>query len=929
MADVQAVLSALEVFNGAPDKVSLEGANAWLQDYQHSPEAWATSNVLLLTPDAPPSAKLFAAQTFRAKVTYDLHQVDAENQLALRDTLLAALQAYQTGPRTIIVQLCLALAGLALQLTTWENPVLTMINSFGRNPATVPVLLQYLALLPEELNTNTRIPLTDEEYNLRAPKLLTDNVAKVLATLSMYIEAEGVTAAIQKEVLACLRSWLVAGEIPPADLVNTPLFMAAFKALDDEELFDSGIDVLCELVNETQEIHENFHVIQVILPRIIDLKPRLQKEQDEVDKIRGFARLFSETGETYRILLVDDPDMYYPLVEAIGECTAYPDLDIVPITFPFWMRLAGILGKKAVVPPFYQETFKKLMGAIIGHLHFPADLSTFTGQEADDFRSFRHIMGDTLKDCCAVLRTHNCLMAAYQMINTALAKGPSLVTWQEIESPLFAMRSMGAEIDSGDEVAVPKILDLIPQLPSHPRVRYAALLIIARYTEWINLHPQYIQPQLQYVSGGFEDTDVEVNAAAGQALKYLCQDCKQHLVDFLPTLHTFLNSSTGTKLIQDDRRQVYEAIAHVISAMPLERAAESLRTFALDILSVIHAITNKTNPSKEEIDQASNALENLETMLYVVRSFGEELPSACDSACPQAWTVLDEFLLKFGSNYDLAERATRVIRHGITLFGTAGLAVAPSVAARMSQAFDATSIPSYVWIGGKIVARYGAEKHEVELQTAIHGMYEHVSKKTVALLSLKSPGEIPDVLQDYIQMLLPMIDITPEIFFSHNIFPSVFGASLAGLTVVHSDIIFATLELFRSIVMHDCLQPGAQGEDYAQWATVIRGVVREQGYALTGYLLSGMIGDFPDDAVTNVVSIFRVLTIMFPDKMLEWLPDVLQQLPTASAPAAAKSQFLVDLTSAVNERNYDRVKYSIITFNRVSRKARDRRRMGM
>lgn len=303
--------------------------------------------------------------------------------------------------------------------------------------------------------------------------------------------------------------------------------MAAFDALADEELFDTGIDVLCELVHETQEVHENYHVIRVLLPRIIDLKGKLKTDANDEDKIRGYARLFSEAGETYRMLLVDDTDMYFPLIDAIVECSAYPDLDIVPITFPFWMRLGGILGKKATVPPVFQAAFRNLMGVIIKHLHFPVDMTTFTGQEADNFRSFRHVMGDTLKDCCAVLRTQNCLMTAYEMISTALAKGPNFVTWQEIEAPLFAMRSMGAEIDNGDEVAVPKILDLIPQLPSHPRVRYAALLIIARYTEWINLHPQYIQPQLQYVSTGFLDTDIEVNAAAGQALKYLCQDCKQ------------------------------------------------------------------------------------------------------------------------------------------------------------------------------------------------------------------------------------------------------------------------------------------------------------------------------------------------------------------------------------------------------------------
>lgn len=311
------------------------------------------------------------------------------------------------------------------------------------------------------------------------------------------------------------------------DLVNTPLFTFAFDALNIDDLFDSAIDVLCELIHETQEVQENFHVIQVVLPRVIDLKSRLVTDHGDPEKFRGFTRLFSEAGETYRTLLVDDPDMYFPLVDAIGECSAYHDLDIVPITFPFWMRLAQMLGKKTTVPLFFQNAFKRLMGVIIEHLRFPTDISTLTGQEADNFRSFRHVMGDTLKDCCTVLRTDNCLLAAYQLITTALAKGPSNVVWQEIEAPLFAMRSMGAEIDNSDKVAVPKILDLIPQLPIHPRVRYAALLIIARYTEWINQHPEYIQTQLQYISTGFEDTDTEVNAAAGQALKYLCQDCKQ------------------------------------------------------------------------------------------------------------------------------------------------------------------------------------------------------------------------------------------------------------------------------------------------------------------------------------------------------------------------------------------------------------------
>lgn len=84
--------------------------------------------------------------------------------------------------------------------------------------------------------------------------------------------------------------------------------------------------------------------------------------------------------------------------------------------------------------------------------------------------------------------------------------------------------------------------------------------------------------------------------------------CNQHLVDFLPTLHNFL-STTGSKLLQDDRRQVYEAIAYVISAMPMEHAGESLKTFAVDILAQVHAVTSKDTPAtKQEIQDISGEI---------------------------------------------------------------------------------------------------------------------------------------------------------------------------------------------------------------------------------------------------------------------------------------------------------------------------------
>lgn len=228
---------------------------------------------------------------------------------------------------------------------------------------------------------------------------------------------------MQTQIFHCLSSWLTSGEIPAAAVTQTPLLQFSFQALASDDLFDAAVSVICDLIHETQEVEENMAVIQEIVPLIIALKPKLAEWGEDGEKIRGLAKIFAEAGEAYRSLLLHHTESFYPILEAIRECAAYPDLDIAPITFPFWMRLAQSIGKRPSVSPLLLEEYKKLAGIVINHLHFPPDSKALTGQEAEDFRSFRHVMGDTLKDCCFVLGTDVCLSAAYDMITSAMASG--------------------------------------------------------------------------------------------------------------------------------------------------------------------------------------------------------------------------------------------------------------------------------------------------------------------------------------------------------------------------------------------------------------------------------------------------------------------------------------------------------------------------
>jgi transportin-3 len=143
-------------------------------------------------------------------------------------------------------------------------------------------------------------------------------------------------------------------------------------------------------------------------------------------------------------------------------------------------------------------------------------------------------------------------------------------------------------------------------------------------------------------------------------------------------------------------------------------------------------------------------------------------------------------------------------------------------------------------------------------------------------------------------MLLQFASLAPDILFVSSVFPLAFRAAMTGLTVVHTDIIFAALDFFRVVLTHDCLDPETK---FPIYATAIHDAVRANGLTLVACILNGLVGDFPEEATATIVSIFRMIAYIWPTQLSAWLPQVLEQLPPQSAPTEAKSQFLSDVST--------------------------------
>lgn len=147
-------------------------------------------------------------------------------------------------------------------------------------------------------------------------------------------------------------------------------------------------------------------------------------------------------------------------------------------------------------------------------------------------------------------------------------------------------------------------------------------------------------------------------------------------------------------------------------------------------------------------------------------------------------------------------------------------------------------------------------------------------------------------------MLLYLFERRPDVFLESAAFPTAFRIAVISLTLIHSDIIFATLDLVRGIITHDSLDPSLKNPPpkFPSYALAIRRVVNAEGTELTAKLLGGLVNDFPEETVSIVVTIFRMLAVLWPEQLLIWFPEAVNGIPMPASFGPAKEQAVNDVT---------------------------------
>ncbi|KAJ5137097.1 hypothetical protein N7448_005651 [Penicillium atrosanguineum] len=919
-----------------------EWQSSSLHSNAYQVEAWTTTHALLQSPDVPVEAKLFAATTLKGKIVFDLDQLPPDSVLALRDSVLNLLVAFASGPRPIQTQLCVCLASLAIQMIAWKDVLATVASALGSNAG--DCVLEFLKILPEEVTEGRKINLSEDELLDRTKELLEDNAEQVMQLMIQYAQSSP-SAATNPRLLDCITSWL--REIPAAKVVESPLMDIIIKALDNDVSFDAGVDCLCTLYRDTRDVDESLPIIQALYPRLMALRPKIAEtaEAEDLEAFKGITRMFSEAGEAWAVLIARLPAEFRGLVEAVLECSARDwEREAVSLTFIFWYELKQ------------QITIEKFVDAPPRIPHpeeGETDLFGGDREQEEKFRQFRHSMGDVLKDCCAVVSTQECLAKIYQLIQQWVAKYASQASnehvphWQELEAPLFGLRAMGRMVDPEENTILNQLVPLIVQIPDQEKVRFQAIMALARYTEWTAQHPETLEAQLNYVISAFHHSSQEVVQAAALAFKFLGTDCQKLLGGHISQLHAFFESVLD-KLKPTSQEEVTEGVAAVVSVQPLEKIYDSFKMFCDPIMARIMNLAN--NAQDEEGQRAvADHLQLITIFVQIVTPivpFGEENPAV--KYVGEILPIMTTIVMNFTSSTPILERVCRCWRYMIISYRTAMIPLLPTLAQSIASGFEASREGCFLWATDAVVREFsdGADYVDQATSDAVFQFYEQQALAFLRILNDLPPENLPDgeniplprmylvsnsvkVIEDFFRLSSDAVRYYPKKCISSSLAVPIFSAALSALTLQQVDPLIATLHYYRDLFGFAFDKPlvseftTPEGEPYTNPPEVreaVKALIASQGQPLAQRVLTGMMFTFPGDCFPDASGVVMTMFELLPHETGAWLQTTLQMLPVGTMKPGEAERLLKNISDKVQSGETRKIRVLLQDFTNSYRR---------
>eukprot|EP00750_Incisomonas_marina_P015009 INCI18051.3.p1 GENE.INCI18051.3~~INCI18051.3.p1 ORF type:complete len:962 (+),score=128.27 INCI18051.3:108-2888(+) len=869
---------------------NIKSANDWLMKFKALDAAWAVTVQCLgqaalegLDGEDMEMVHFQAASMLKDKIRKSGEDLVAAQRLQLRQRLIVLINGFHgKGAHKVALQLCIALANLAVVDEHWNDVIVTCASGFS-SLAQREMLLVVLKYFPDQLYRHDRNTISVKRMKALQAQLVTysPHVLKLIQH-SLTVKPLLDNPRSLKAILECFAKWLRFGEMQTTAITSTPgLIELCFRALERPHCFNAASDAIYEFVCALRRRREQAVAMQIIIPRVLKLGEKFKQfcapgaEAGHHDDIVNLSEIFGQLASTYVDFMVGPPaEAQLMILQLLQICTNHNVKRVQRQPHLFWRLLADKLVEMPPSPqkaallqrymPFIQQTLNKALLAVM----YPPDYGDMgDGGEREDVQDFRLVTKDLIFDLRLIIGPKPVVDTCARAMGNASFKA-NLHGVEAVFVAVYVANSASAARNApgdgmGERAAIGNFLfpSLMPYLNSlyasnQWYLQHTAFHFIYEFADWFGQHPEHNSAAFRVVVQGIEHK--HLLAECVPAFLAMCE-CSSQLIASQPTVGTVINALFGraAKCKQPQHQfDLMRGISMIIGQVPTHQIMGVLRPIMQPIAQLLGSALAKP-PSRATEDQILQALDMISGCFCSLSHLGRIGKDGAGGALVGAshptnqffkvlWPTFRDVMKKYADNPDVVEKQCRCFKHMLRSAGVHFESAAGVFAKQIGESFSRHPEAPLLYIGG-VLAEVMAPVAAV--RPLVLNLISLFIKKVVPLLtSKKLLRKHPDVTDDFFDCLTRVVDYYPKELFQLN---GIAAATMMGcnaLRVRHEQANRSVQVFFRALLrIHD---PSSKRTFHPQRAELSAFLAQQDGAipkALIATILAGMAGGLASD----------------------------------------------------------------------------------
>uniref|UniRef100_A0AAG5CVM2 Transportin-3 n=1 Tax=Anopheles atroparvus TaxID=41427 RepID=A0AAG5CVM2_ANOAO len=917
----EAVLQGVFTLYNDPNNVEKEKASKWLEEFQKSIHSWRIADELLQQKHDLNSCT-FAAQTMRNKIQNSFHELPVTAHESLRQSLLEHISHITLETKSVIVtQLSLALADLALLMSSWRKPVATLLERFSNNQHMMYALIELLTLIPEEVNSR-HLRLGANRRKEILLELESDSTL-VGEYLTMCLMNGNESELLRAKILKCFTSWVQISAFKLPEIRDSMIIVYCFQLLSNAntspDLHELATDSLCSLLH-LMELNETLGELdEKLFNGILCLEEAYNASvtSEDLDKSMNFCRLFTVLVESNLVRMVafsekESPHYSVKSLDLVLNCVGHYDYEVAEITFNMWYRLSEDLYHRNnyLLTAHFKPYVERLIAALYKHSQLDPDHDGLV-EEGGSFKDFRYKVSEIIKDVIFIVSSISCFKQMFLIL-----QNPN-VTWESSEAALFIMQNVARNILPEESEVVPKVVEAILNLPEncHIAIRYTSINILGELCDWIDSNPETLEPVLNFLLFALQQKNGLATAAAN-SLQSICSACKKHMLGHISGLMQIARCLDSFDIQTESAIGLLKGISIIIGRLAgpqLTPAMQELCSFQLEALS---RITNGEDDGLDAKKSRSDPGFWLDRLASIYRHVTPQIENKddvnpCAFVIINNWSVLSRVLDRYKNDSKIMERIVRCIRYAIRCIGRQAMPILRPLVEQIITIYSGHNHSCLLYLGSILVDEFAVE---TDCTSGLLNMLQAFIEPTFGVLQVEDGlRNHPDMVDDFFRLASRFIQRAPMQFLQSMLVTPIIQCGLLACTLDHRDANVSVMRFFCSLLRHDRasdLQPMVQSILLSHGEALIMNLLYASVFCLHSYMLQ------------DVAEVFVEIKQHSPHQLEEYVRKAVDSLPkknSGGSVTVTHEQMVQFVSNVVNSQTSRATTQALQDFARLYR----------